>query len=49
MNTKDLSRQPRTNRRRYRRGPRTPYAAFALNGVRRFERTGLTYAPFRIY
>jgi hypothetical protein len=53
MNSKDLSRdlapETRTSRRRYRRGPRSPYSAFALSGVRRFERTKQTFAPFRIY
>jgi len=38
----------RLTRRAARRGSRSPYSAFALKGVRRFERRA-TYEPFRIY
>jgi len=62
MNTKDLIREGTggapvatpaagTTRRATRR---SPYSAFALKGIRRFERSlfdrnRATYAPFRIY
>jgi hypothetical protein len=49
MNTKAQTEKARTRGRSSRRNARSPYSTFALQGVRRFERTKAIYAPFRIY